>query len=119
SQLQSSDEALTSPLTRVVPQLEAPEKIATKMDAEEPVKPLATTPPLTLERLFAENASARGIRSAFQAQPQDSQLAYEAENRWRQFYAEKAEMQQYGTPQVECGAKFCEIRLLANGINTP
>lgn len=93
--------------------------------SELPSRPEGAAPPsavataaLSMDRLLSENDHARSLHAAFLAQPQDPQLSATMEERWRQFYAGKPGLNQYGTPQVECGAKFCEIRLLANGTNT-
>lgn len=98
-------EVASMPVVSVEPDTAAP--------MEESSNPPNAPLELTIDRLLAENDAARGLHAAFMAQPQDPQLAFEKEDAWRQFYESKAEVHGYGVPQVSCGARFCEIRLLS------
>lgn len=87
-------------------------------------RPDAETPserersPLDFARFFSESKEASGMHAAFLKQSQDGPVAYEMEDKLRQFYGDRPEVLQYGVPEIQCGPKLCEVRLLANGTNS-
>jgi hypothetical protein len=70
-------------------------------------------------RLLNEGKIAAEAHADFLTQPQDGVVAFEMENKWRQYYAGRPEILQYGQPEIQCGARMCEIRLLATGSMEP
>ncbi len=66
------------------------------------------------ERLFKEGRTAPNTHAQFLKQPQDSARDIATEEQWRQYYAGKPDVLQYGVPEVQCRSAMCEVRLLAN-----
>lgn len=73
--------------------------------------------PLDFNRLLSRGGPASDAHASFLAQPPDGRVTFEMEEKSRQFYAGKPEVLQYGQPETRCGARMCEIRLLARGSN--
>ena len=110
------------PMPAVTPSsADSTEAASSSLPAALPAVPLSFEPEfsqiLKNPRKFTTDIYLAKMHTAMESEGRDLEWATATERQWRESYANNPEALRYGSPTIECRSTYCEIRIVAYGVD--